>query len=266
MIDEDDFDYDEPVTRIVANKTEVLLAGKIILENAQQYLDTMSAGEHKFLQKSLAKFAQDEAYFQVLADALDEVEGRKVANDALNFLYFWQLVNDAEELAQFDLLAVPNGEFFQTELFKALEDMQVGTHKAQRRNLIEQALKLYEQGFYAGCIPILYAQLEGLLTDVLVAKGFLEQKESKFLDVHKIVPGLKGNEIKSLWHKSKIAFEMNPYFAELAAYKMDSSSSVTATRHNMLHGTELAHFTQGRSFVLFLWLFSVISFMRGIKP
>ncbi len=28
----------------------------------------------------------------------------------------------------------------------------------------------------------------------------------------------------------------------------------------MLHGTELAHFTQGRSFVLFLWLFSADKF------
>lgn len=266
MIDDDDFDYDAPVTRIAAHKNEAQQAGKIILEDAQQYLDTMTAGEHSFLQKHLAKLAHEEGYFQVLAEALDQPEGSKIANDALNVLYFWQLVNDADDIAQFDLLAVPTGEFFQTELFKALDDMQVDVHQVQRRNIIEQALKLYAQGIYAGCIPILYAQLEGLLTDVLVAKGFLEQKDTKFLDVHKIVPGLKGNEIKSLWHKSKIAFEMNSYFAELAAYKMDSSSTVTSTRHNMLHGTELAHFTQGRSFVLFLWLFSVISFMRGIKP
>ena len=266
MIDDDDFDYDAPVTRIAAHKNEAQQAGKIILENAEQYLDTMTAGEHSFLQNYLTKLAQEEGYFQVLADALNQAEGSKIANDALNFLYFWQLVNDSDDIAQFDLLAVPTGEFFQTELFKALDAMQVGAHKEQRRHIIQQALTLYEQGIYAGCIPMLYAQLEGLLTDVLVAKGFLEQKDTKYLDVHKIVPGLKGNEIKSLWHKSKIAFEMNPYFTELAAYKMDSSSSVTSTRHNLLHGTELAYFTQGRNFVLFLWLFCVMSFMRGIKP
>ena len=58
---------------------------------------------------------------------------------------------------------------------------------------------------------------------------------------------------------------MNAYFAEIAAYKMDSSSNVTMTRHNILHGTDVAHFTQARSFILFVWLFSVTNFMRGIR-
>lgn len=39
--------------------------------------------------------------------------------------------------------------FLKTELFKALDAMQVGAHKEYRRHLIEQALNLYEQGIYA---------------------------------------------------------------------------------------------------------------------
>lgn len=265
MIEYDDYEDDQPVTRIAQNNVETVLAGKTILANAQDYLDSMSESEHTFLMQHLKKLAQDEPYFQVLADQLNQANDAKVANDALNLLHFWQLINDADDINHFNLLDVIEDEFFKNELLKALDDMQIGAHQAQRRNIIQQAFKLYEQGFYVGCIPVLYAQLEGLLTDVLVAKGFLQQKDSKFLDVHKIVPGLKGNEIKSLWHKSKIAFEMNPYFSELAAYKMDSSSNVTATRHNILHGTELQHFNQGRSFILFLWLFSVISFIRAIR-
>ncbi len=262
---DDDFDFDEPVTRIAAKPTQAQQAGKIILEQAQLDLDQMTRGEHNFLMQTLEQLASQEPYFQVLADALNQAPDTKVPNDALNLLHFWRCIHEHEDIGEFDLLDLINGEFFQQQLLGALDDLQVGEHNAVRRGLIEQALQLYAQGLYVGCVPVLYAQLEGLLTDVLVAKGFLQQKDTKFVDVHKIVPGLKGNEIKSLWHKAKIAVEMNPYFAELAAYKMDSSSSVTATRHNILHGTDLQHFNQARSFILFLWLFSVVSFMRGIR-
>ena len=61
--------------------------------------------------------------------------------------------------------------------------------------------------------------MEGLLTAVLVQHGYLKQQDSKFIDVYKVVPGLKGHEIKSLWHKAKIAHVLNPFFSELPAYK-----------------------------------------------
>lgn len=263
MIDYDD--DDQPVTRIAQNNSATQLAGKIILEDAQQYFDTMSQAEHAFLQKSLNTLIPQDAYFQVLADAFNLDAGAKLPNDALNFLYFWQLINDVEDIEKFNVLELVNTDFFQTALLHALDDMQIGAQKMQRRAVIADIFKLYQQGYYVACVPVLYAQLEGLLTDVLLAKGFLEQKETKFLDVYKIVPGLKANEIKSLWHKSKIATEMNPYFAELAAYKMDSSSTVTMSRHNILHGSDMQHFTQARSFILLIWLFSVVSFMRGIR-
>ncbi len=46
---------------------------------------------------------------------------------------------------------------------------------------------------------------------------------------------------------------------------MDSSSVVTATRHNILHGTDVEHFNQERSFILFIWLFSAVSFMSTVR-
>lgn len=262
---DDDFDFDGPVTKIAANNSAQLLAGKQILADAQDYFATMSNKEHQFLQQHLSKLAEQDAYFQVLADELNQAEDAKIANDALNLLHFWQLINQAEDVNSFNLLDVINDTFFKTELFKAFDDLSQNANSSARRSVIEQALEMYKLGFYAGCVPLLYAQLEGLLTDVLLAQGFLAQKDTKFLDVYKIVPGLKGNEIKSLWHKAKIATEMNAYFAEIAAYKMDSSSNVTMTRHNILHGTDVAHFTQARSFILFLWLFAVTNFMRGIR-
>ncbi|WP_171407670.1 hypothetical protein [Acinetobacter tianfuensis] len=261
----DDYYDNEPVTRIAANQSKAQRASKVILKDAQNYLDSMSQGEHTFLMQTLEKLAAEEPYFQVLADELNQPNDAKVANDALNLLHFWQRINDEDDIQNFDLLNVIQADFFQLELFDALDQMLPSEHLAARKVIIQQTIAMYGQGFYAGCIPALYAQLEGLLTDVLLAKGFLQENGTKLVDVYKIVPGLKGSEIKSLWHKSKIALELNGYFAELAAYKMDSSSTVTATRHNMLHGTDVANFNRGRSFVLFLWLFSAVSFMSSIK-
>lgn len=265
MIDDEDFDFDQTVTRIPQNQQSKTQLGKSILNEAGRYLDGISESEHQYLIETLQTLAQNEPYFNVLADELNQPVGAKVANDALNLLYFWQEIHNFDDVSQFNLLDLINAEHFQTKLFKAFDALEIGESKIQRRQVIEEALKLYELKLFAGCIPLLYAQLEGLLTDVLIQNGFLKQHDTKFVDVYKIVPGLKGHEIKSLWHKAKIAHELNPYFSELPAYKMDSSSTVTMTRHNILHGTDMNHFNQERSFVLFIWLFAAISFMSTVR-
>lgn len=263
-IDPYDDEFDREVTRIPQNKGSQQLE-KNVLKEAQIYLEDISEDEHSFLIKTLHQLAEEESYFNVLADDLEQPIGAKFANDALNLIHFWKLIHDAEDVKTFNLLDVINGEFFQSEMLKAFDELEIGDQKVQYREVLQQSFKLYEAQFYAGCVPLLYALLEGLLTAVLIQHGYLKQQDTKFVDVYKIVPGLKGNEIKSLWHKAKIAHELNPYFSELAAYKMDSSSTVTATRHNILHGTDLNHFHQGRCFILFIWLFGVVSFMSTVR-
>ncbi len=266
MIDEDYFEDDQPVTRIKQNAASQKQLGQQILKDAAQYLEEISADEHTLLIKTLMDLSAQDAYFQVLADELDQPIGAKFANDALNLMHFWPMIHQFEDIEQFDLLDMMNSEYFQTEMLKAFDALEIDEEiKAKRRLVLLESLKMYKLGFYTGCIPNVYAQLEGILTDILLKTGFLKQNGTKFVDVYKIVPGLKANEIKSLWHKSKIAIELNPYFAELAAYKMDSSSNVTMTRHNMLHGTDVENFNQARSFILLIWLFSAISFMSTVK-
>ena len=263
---EDDFDFDQPVTRIPQNAGSKKQLGSQLLKDAEVYLEEISADEHALLIQNLHRLAQQDEYFQVLADELDQPVGAKFANDALTLMHFWQQIQQFEDMHSFNLLDVVNSENFQNEMLKAFDELDIEEDvKAQRRSILLDNFKMYKLGFYTGCIPSLYAQLEGLLTDVLIKTGFLKQNGSKFVDVYKIVPGLKGSEIKSLWHKSKIATELNPYFAELAPYKMDTSSTVSSTRHNIVHGTEVAHFNQARSFILFIWLFSALSFMRSVK-
>lgn len=266
--DDDKFDEDEfdrEVTRIPQHQ-HVKPLGKIILAEASESLQGMNASEHQVLLKTLSAYVENEPYFDVLIEQLDQPTDAKVANDALNFIHFWTLIEQHEaDVAQFNLLDLINTEYFQSQLLIAFDALEIGENKAQRRNVIQEAFKLYQLECFAGCMPVLYGQLEGLLTDVLIAQGYLKQNDTKFVDVYKIVPGIKGHEIKSLWHKSKIACELNRYFAEINAYKMDSSSTVTMTRHNILHGTDVNHFSKERSFILFIWLFSAVSFMSTIR-
>ncbi|QIO06692.1 hypothetical protein [Acinetobacter shaoyimingii] len=266
--EEDEFEEDEfdrEVTRIPQREPTQPL-GKIILTEANAFLNSLNATEHGYLLKRLNAFSESEPYFNVLIDELDQPNDAKFANDALNLMHFWKLILQNEtDLDHFNLLDLINTDYFQAQVMTAFDALDIGEHKAQRRIVIQEAFKLYQLECHAGCIPLLYAQLEGLLTDVLIAQGYLKQNDTKFVDVYKIVPGLKGNEIKSLWHKSKIACELNRYFAEINAYKMDNSSNVTMTRHNILHGTDVIHFNKERSFILFIWLFSAISFMSTVR-
>ena len=251
MID-DDFDFDQPVTRIPQNPQATKLLGNRLLQQAEQYLASMGSQAHAQLVESLRQ--------------LEYESDEPMANDVLNLLFFWQMANEKEaDMTKFQLPNLIQTDYFQTTLLDAYDAMDLGAFQAQRRSVIEETLKLYQQQCYAGCITVLYGQIEGILTDALIEHGYLQQNQTKFVDVYKIVPGLKGHEVKSLWHKVKIASEINPYFLSLEALKMDASSSVTASRHNMVHGADVTHFTQARSFILFIWLFAVMSFISTLK-
>lgn len=265
MID-DDFDFDQPVTRIKQNADNQKQLGSHILKTAEQYLASMGSRPHAQLLESLRQLEPEDPYFAVMANQLEYESDEPIANDVLNLLYFWQMANQKEAaMAEFQLPTLIQTDYFQAALLEAYDTMDLGTFQAQRRSVIEETFKLYQQQCYAGCITVIYGQIEGILTDALIEHGYLQQNQTKFVDVYKIVPGLKGHEVKSLWHKVKIASEINPYFLSLEALKMDTSSNVTASRHNMVHGADVTHFTQARSFILFIWLFAVISFISTLK-
>ncbi|WP_374570346.1 hypothetical protein [Acinetobacter sp.] len=263
---DDDFDFDQPVTRIPQNAQGKKQLGNQILKQAEQYLAAMGSAAHGSLVSALRQCAQQEPYFAVLADQIEFESDAPAANDALNLLYFWKMANEKEpDIAQFSLLDLIEKDYFQNELLAAFDALDIGPNQGQHRQVIQEALKMHQLQCYAGSVTVLYGQIEGILTADLLQRGYLAQNQSKFVDVYKIVPGLKGHEVKSLWHKVKIACDLNPYFMELEAFKMDSSSNVTATRHNIVHGADAAHFTQERSFVLFIWLFAAVSFISTVK-
>jgi hypothetical protein len=68
---EDDYEDDQPITRIPQNEQRHKL-GHHIIKDAQQYLEQISADEHALLIQTLRHLAQDEPYFDILADELDQ--------------------------------------------------------------------------------------------------------------------------------------------------------------------------------------------------
>ena len=62
MID-DDFDFDQPVTRIPQNEQRNKQLGSQILKEAEQYLEAISADEHAFLIQTLNGLVENEEYF-----------------------------------------------------------------------------------------------------------------------------------------------------------------------------------------------------------
>ncbi|MCG4607435.1 hypothetical protein L0O74_14000, partial [Bifidobacterium longum] len=69
-------------------------------------LQTMSAPEHQYLIKTLSDLVTKEPYFEVLADQLSQDVDHKVANDALNLVHIWTLINQHESDVDFNILDV----------------------------------------------------------------------------------------------------------------------------------------------------------------
>jgi len=66
MID-DDFDFDQPVTRIPQNPQATKLLGNRLLQQAEQYLASMGSRPHAQLVESLRQLESEDSYFAVMA-------------------------------------------------------------------------------------------------------------------------------------------------------------------------------------------------------
>ena len=101
MID-DDFDFDQPVTRIQQQEKMSKQLGNQILKQAEQYLASMGSASHAQFVSKLRQLATQEPYFDLLADQIEFESDAPIANDALNLLYFWKMASEKKtELADF---------------------------------------------------------------------------------------------------------------------------------------------------------------------
>ena len=103
MID-DDFDFDQAVTRIPQNPQATKLLGNQLLQQAEHYLASMGSRPHAQLVESLRQLESEDSYFAIMADQLEYESDEPITNDVLNLLYFWQMANEKEaDMAEFQL-------------------------------------------------------------------------------------------------------------------------------------------------------------------
>ena len=66
-----------------------------------------------------------------------------------------------------------NKESFQKNLLDLFDEIAIDEKFQKRKSLIKEAFKLYELELFAGCLCLLYTQIEGIITDYLIFKKLL---------------------------------------------------------------------------------------------
>lgn len=215
------------------------------------------------------KFQKNEPYLTKLFDALKSNNNLSHAYEALSLAYFIQLIYENEDNPDdVDIFDVVNSKYFNEIFFSNFKTVQLGENFRKREIVLREALQLYELGFYAGCLSLLYGQLEGILTDLLVNEKALVKYEKHYQYVGRDIPKthIKNNiKITGLSDKIIIAKNFNKYFEELDAYRIDSQFKINNDRNDILHGNVLDRFTKERCFILVIWLTSIFNFLKSEK-
>ncbi|QIO07370.1 hypothetical protein [Acinetobacter shaoyimingii] len=215
----------------------------------------------------IEKLQKFEPYLTKLFHDLKNNENFSHAHETISLACLIQLIYENEQHPDdvhiFDVIKTA---YFKDLFFSQFSNIQLGENFSQREAVLKEAFQLYELGFYAGCLTLLYAQLEGILTDYLFEKKMLIKSKNEdiymgpYIQHTKITPY---KVIKGMKEKLLIAKHMDPYFVKLDAYKIDSTYPMNNDRNAILHGAILDRFTQERCFILFIWVNSIFNFLQS---
>jgi hypothetical protein len=220
----------------------------------------------KFIE-NIEKLQKHEPYLTKLINALEKNDNLSHANEALSLAYFIQLIHENEDNPEdVDIFDIVNTIYFNEMFFSKFNRIQIEGNFRKREVVLKEAFQLYELELYAGCLSILYGQLEGILTDYLVHKGVLRREERNYTYLGDDILGTptvkKNKKITGISDKIIIAKNINEYFGKLDAYKIDSIYKINQDRNDILHGNILDRFTKERCFILVIWLVSIFTCLQ----
>lgn len=225
----------------------------------------------KFIE-GIYKFQQYEPYLANLIGSLENNTNLSHVDETLTLACFVQLIFENEDNPEsIHIFDVINTRYFDEIFFKIFEGLNLGENFTNREVVLREAFTLYKLEYYAGCLTLLYGQLEGILTDYLIQRNLLI-KNGNFYNYlgEDIVYTYKNNnkktiksdtKITSIDNKIIIAANFNEYFKKLDAYKIDSEYKINNDRNDILHGNILDRFTKERCFILIIWLTSIFNFL-----
>lgn len=249
--------------------------GKALIPMAEALQNIINSIDQEKLKKfidGIHKFQQYEPYLDNLLGSLENNTNLSHVNETLSLACFVQLIFENEDnLDNLHLFDVIKTNYFDEMFFSKFDGINLGENFKLRKNIIKEAFKLYELEFYAGCLTLLYGQLEGILTDYLVYQNVILKKDTsykycgeeiRYTNQRNEEEIIKNNKsITGIYHKIIIAKNKNIYFEELDAYKIDSEFKINNDRNGILHGNILDRFTKERCFILIIWLTSIFNFL-----
>lgn len=146
-----------------------------------------------------------------------------------------------------------------------------------RLPLLKECFSLHAAGRYYGAVPLMYSQIEGILTEALLRVRSLREEGWKYIEQQNGMDKLNKNQepvsIRGLSDKFRLSKEINPdvesFFLKMSSIELvfgDASSHLSATRNDVLHGKDLLYGIDGkRSTQLALWLFGLVIMLSWVE-
>lgn len=179
------------------------------------------------------------------------------ARYAFTYKQIFRLLSDSEDIEKTSLFDLINQSYFRDSLLKCFDEIEIGNHFKRRKSILEEAFKLYELKFYAGCLSLLLSQLEGIITDYLIFKEvIIKNPKNKKLES----TNGKKEPVTGLSKKIELAKNINENFSRLELFEFDQNSNrkFNNERNDILHGSNIDNFTIERCLILFIWIDSIV--------
>ena len=207
-------------------------------------------------------YPQLEPHVDNIIVGIDNTEFQ-VGTDIIELAHIFEAIDLQSDPDTTSILSVISSKNFQKSLIHSYND---STLNIDRLSLIEEALELHNNEYYAGSICLLYGQFEGVITESFIKVEYIFEDDGKVKAigtngkkctlnglVAKIDHGIARNDKLNIFYKKVKNHEL---------VKDDKEQTISKTRNGILHGSNVNFNTEERSAQLILWLYSIILQVR----
>lgn len=176
----------------------------------------------KFIQGIDSLVKNDEITSPIMDRLTDELANNPNFSEALeniSYRQIYRIFTISEQMESVNLLSLINVDLFQNGMLECFDEVQIGNHFKKRKPLIAEAFKLYELGYFSGCLCLIHSQLEGIITDYLIFKNIIRKKISN--GKTKFICNSDGKNVVGLARKIELAKDINENFLRLESFQFE---------------------------------------------
>lgn len=202
-------------------------------------------------------------HIEKMLSEMEENENLSEAFNTLPYKQIFRLALNNFQVEDLTILKLINEDFFHKSLLSYFDEIEMNQSFKERKNIVKEALKLYELEYFAGCSCLLHSTLEGIITDYLLFKKIIIKTNKKGKTQYKVASTKES--VIGLAKKIGLAKDINDNFLRLENYKFDSNKNkkFSDERNDVLHGSNINNFTSERCFITFIWITSILDSIRN---